>query len=95
MYRAKVYITPKEGILDPQGAVVKKALNNNLGYKNVVSVKVGKFIQLELDGHSREEVLKQVDEMSIKLLSNPIIESYTFEIEEITNKEGTVQNNES
>jgi phosphoribosylformylglycinamidine synthase len=81
MYKAKVYVTLKEGILDPQGAIIGKALDS-LGYKNVGNVRVGKFIQLELEGTDKSKLNKQVDEMSHRLLSNPVIESYTFELGE-------------
>lgn len=83
MYRAKVYVQLKEGILDPQGVTIGKALTT-LGYKNVENVRVGKYITLDLDGKSEAELKKQVDEISHKLLSNPVIESYTFELEEAT-----------
>ncbi len=81
MYKAKVYVTLKEGILDPQGQIIGKALDS-LGYKNVGNVRVGKFVQLELEGDDKNKLSKQVDEMSHRLLSNPVIESYTFDLGE-------------
>lgn len=77
---AKVYVQLKEGILDPQGATINKALQS-LGYNQVQDVRVGKFIKLTLNGKDKEKLRKEVDEISHRLLSNPVIESYTFEIE--------------
>ena len=82
MFVAKVYVMLKEGILDPQGATIGKALKN-LGYQDVQDVRVGKFIKLTLNGADKEKLEKQVDEMCHRLLSNPVIESYTFEVESV------------
>ncbi len=81
MYTAKVYVQLKEGILDPQGQTVVRALMS-LGYKNVSDVRVGKFIELKMEGKDKKTLASQVDEMSNRLLSNPVIESYTFDVEE-------------
>ncbi len=78
----RVYITPKQGILDPQGAAVERSLPN-LGFQGVNGVRVGKIIDLTLaDGLSADEAREQVDAMCRKLLSNPIIEDFTFELGE-------------
>ncbi len=80
----RVYITPKKGILDPQGATVERALPN-LGFEGVSGVRIGKFIELRLApeaGASREQARAQVDDMCRKLLANPIIEDFTFELDE-------------
>jgi phosphoribosylformylglycinamidine synthase PurS subunit len=77
----RVYVTPKQGILDPQGAAVERSLPN-LGFQGVSGVRIGKIIDLAIDGAVSEEAARgQVDEMCRKLLANPIIEDYTFEIE--------------
>jgi phosphoribosylformylglycinamidine synthase subunit PurS len=77
----RVYVTPKQGILDPQGAAVERSLPN-LGFQGVSGVRIGKIIDLTVDGvGSADDVRAQVDDMCRKLLSNPIIEDYTFEIE--------------
>jgi len=79
--RALIYITPKEGILDPQGLTVGKALRN-LGMEEVASVRMGKYIEMELPKISKkkaEEVTKQACD---RLLANLNIESYKFEIVE-------------
>ena len=77
----RVYVTPKQGILDPQGAAVERSLPN-LGFQGVSGVRIGKIIDLSIDGAaSADAAREQVDDMCRKLLSNPIIEDYTFEIE--------------
>jgi phosphoribosylformylglycinamidine synthase len=73
MAKVKVYVTPKKGVLDPQGKTVEAALHT-MGYKNVSNVHIGKYIELEAPE-------KQIDEMCKKLLANPIIEDYRYEVE--------------
>lgn len=81
MAKIKVYITAKKGILDPQGKAVESSLNS-LGYKNVSNVRIGKYIELEMPKRgSKLETGKQIEEMCKKLLANPIIEDYRFEVE--------------
>jgi phosphoribosylformylglycinamidine synthase len=80
----RVYVTPKKGILDPQGATVERALPN-LGFEGVSEVRIGKFIEFRLDpspGTTSEEARAEVDEMCRKLLANPIIEDFTFAVDE-------------
>ncbi len=79
--KANVYITPKDGILDPQGETVGQALRN-LGIKKVAAVRVGKFIEIELPGLKRAGAEKVAREACERLLVNPNIESYSFEIVE-------------
>ena len=87
MYRAKVYVYPKEGILDPPGKAVHQILKN-MGYKAVNGVRVGKFVTLELNSALTEaEAYQQMEEMCQKLLANPIIEDYRFEIEKVTEEQ--------
>jgi len=81
VYKAKIYITLKPTVLDAQGAVVEKALKA-LGYETVSGLRIGKYVEAALDGGSREQAEKQVSEMCQKLLANPIIESFRFELEE-------------
>lgn len=78
--KVKIYVTHKKGVLDPQGKTVESALKS-LGYKNTFGVHIGKYIELEIEGKDRIKVEKQVIEMCDKLLSNPIIEQYRFEVE--------------
>ena len=80
--KVRVYVVPKQGILDPQGAAVERSLPN-LGFEGVSGVRIGKIIDLTIDGAGvRRAAREQVDDMCRKLLSNPIIEDYTFEITE-------------
>ena len=79
--KVKIYVTHKKGVLDPQGKTVESALKS-LGYKNVFGVHIGKYIELEIEGKDKSKVEKQVIEMCNKLLSNPIIEQYRFEVED-------------
>jgi phosphoribosylformylglycinamidine synthase PurS subunit len=83
--RVRVYVTPKKGILDPQGTTVERALPA-LGFNGVSGVRIGKFIELDFDaapGTSPNEARAQVDEMCRKLLANPIIEDFTFTIDDV------------
>lgn len=81
MIRAKVYVTLKRGVLDPQGETVMGALES-LGFVGVQDVRIGKFMVITLNGVSREEAARRVEEMCRKLLANPVIEDYRFELEE-------------
>ncbi len=78
--KAKIIITPKKAVLDPQGKTVQTALGH-MGYKDVGAVHVGKYLEIELTGSDRETARKQIDEACHKILSNPVIEDYRFEIE--------------
>jgi len=81
MWKAEVYVTLKKTVLDPQGATVQNALGA-LGYKNVLDVRVGKFMELAIEGGDREQVAAQVEEMCRRLLANPVIEEFRFHLEE-------------
>ncbi|MCX6345640.1 MAG: phosphoribosylformylglycinamidine synthase subunit PurS [Armatimonadetes bacterium] len=77
MAKANVYVTLKPALLDAQGKVVQGALEN-LGFGNVESVRIGKYIEIEFnDG---ENIEQGVEEMCQKLLANPNTENYRFEI---------------
>jgi len=81
MLKVNVYVTLKKEILDAQGLVIKKAIKQ-IGYGNVGEVRFGKFIQIEIDdnGKNEEEIKMEIDYLSDKLLANPNIENYTYEI---------------
>lgn len=72
MKRYEIYVTGKEGIFDPAGETSKNALQN-LGYEGIRGVRIGKYIQLDVEDSVTEE---QVKEMCEKLLANPVIENY-------------------
>ena len=76
---ARVLIRLKPGILDVQGAAVQRALGG-LGFPEVRGVRVGKVIELELDGRDREAAQHRIDEMCARLLVNPVIEDVSVEI---------------
>lgn len=78
-YTVKIQILPKQDILDPQGQACEKALNN-LGFKNVKNLRVGREIVFEINTNCLEEASLQVNEMCEKLLANPVIEDYKIEI---------------
>lgn len=78
--KAKIIITPKKAVLDPQGKTVQSALAH-MGYTEVGAVHVGKYLEVELTGADREVARKQIDDACHKILSNPVIEDYRFEIE--------------
>ena len=77
--KAKVYITLKSGLLDAQGKTVKHALES-LGFKGVRDVRIGKYVELELDGSSAASTKKDVARMCQKLLANPVVETYQVAI---------------
>jgi phosphoribosylformylglycinamidine synthase len=78
--KAKIIITPKKAVVDPQGKTVQGALEH-MGYKGVGAVHVGKYLEIELNGTDKESARRQIDEACHKILSNPVIEDYKFEIE--------------
>ena len=77
--RARVYVTLKPSVFDPQGRVVADALTS-LGYDDVKDVRQGKFFEVELEGGDAARAEARVTEMAAKLLANPVIESYRVEI---------------
>ncbi|HZX49141.1 MAG TPA: phosphoribosylformylglycinamidine synthase subunit PurS [Nitrospirota bacterium] len=78
--KVSVYVTLKNGILDPQGKAVKHSLHS-LGYTSVADVRIGKYIELILDDASGENLDSQIKEMCNKLLANTIVEDFRYEIE--------------
>jgi len=81
-WRARVYVTPKDGVLDPQGKAVQQSLQA-LGYPEVGEVRIGKYMELELADVSHESAETRVREMCERLLANQVIEDFRFEIEAI------------
>jgi phosphoribosylformylglycinamidine synthase len=80
MMRVKIFISFKNGVLDPQGKAIEKSLHT-LGYSEVQDVRTGKYLELNVEVNSREGVESRIREMCDKLLTNPVIEDYRFEIE--------------
>lgn len=79
MLRVKIFVTLKNGVVDPQGITIKGALES-LGYEGIANVRLGKYIQMELNCKSGKEAEKDIEEMCQKLLANPVIENYRYEI---------------
>ncbi len=79
--RVAIDVMLKDGILDPQGKTVQESLPS-LGFDGVTEVRIGKHISLEIEGASRDEVVERVEEMSRRFLSNPVIEDFTYRIED-------------
>ena len=79
MFKVSVYVTPKQGVVDPQGAVVERALPG-LGHSSAGDIRVGRYITMEVQGTDLEKAKADVDDMCRRLLANPIIEDYRFEI---------------
>lgn len=81
-YVAKVVVTLKDGVLDPQGKAVAQGLAA-MGYPEAGEVRVGRYITLRLEADGKEQAAARVDEMCRRLLANPVIEEYRFDLEEV------------
>ena len=81
MFLAKVYVTLKPTVNDPQGLTIRGGLHS-LGFDAVKSVRAGKYIEIRVEGEDKSKAEEQVHEMCRQLLANPIIEEYRFELEE-------------
>ncbi len=77
--RARVFVRLKRGILDPQGTAVRRALEG-LGYGEVRDLRMGKVLELELEGVNPGQARARLDEMCRRLLANPVTEDFTVEI---------------
>ena len=78
--KAKIVITPKKAVLDPQGKAVQNALEQ-LGHRGIQDVHVGKYLEIELAGTDRDAAVKELSAACHRFLSNPVIEDYRLEIE--------------
>jgi len=82
-WEVKIETKLKDGILDPQGKAVKTGLKS-LGYDNVESVYVGKYLEIVLeDINQKNKAAKMVEEMCNKLLANPVIEDYSYQLKKM------------
>ena len=77
---ARVYVTPKQGVLDPQGKAVQQSLHE-LGYPEVLDLRLGKYLEVTLADVSRESAETRVREMCERLLANEVIEDFRFDLE--------------
>ncbi|HIF44578.1 MAG TPA: phosphoribosylformylglycinamidine synthase subunit PurS [Dehalococcoidia bacterium] len=83
MYQARIHITLKPTVNDPQGVTVLSSLHR-LGFNSAGDVRVGKFLLVNIDATDRAKAEVAVTEMCQKLLANPVIEDFTFDLEEIS-----------
>jgi phosphoribosylformylglycinamidine synthase PurS subunit len=81
-YLSKIRVTLRPSILDPQGKAVEHAIAT-LGVSSVKNVRIGKYIELNVEGGSEQEARKKIEEVCKKLLANPVMEDYFFEIQKI------------
>jgi phosphoribosylformylglycinamidine synthase PurS subunit len=79
MLKAKVFVTVKENVLDPQGNAVQGALHS-MGFNEVGKVRIGKYMEMELDTNDRAEAEERIKAMCEKLLANTVVEDYRYEI---------------
>ena len=75
--KISVTVTLKKDVLDPQGKVVKQTLKN-MGHKNIDDVRQGKYFEIELNEKDKENAKKIIEEISVKLLTNTVIEDFTI-----------------
>lgn len=79
MYSAKIKVTLRKSILDPQGKAVEHSMQS-LGYKNILDTRIGKYVELKIDAPNEEEAKRITNEVCEKLLANPVMEDYEFEV---------------
>lgn len=79
MYSAKIKVTLRKSILDPQGKAVEHSIQS-LGYKNILDTRIGKYVELNIDTNSQEEAQIITDDVCKKLLANQVMEDYEFEV---------------
>jgi phosphoribosylformylglycinamidine synthase len=80
--RAKVFVSPKRTVLDPQGQTIHHAISG-LGYAGVTGVRQGKYFELALaEGLSHDQAKSEVERLARDVLTNPVIEEYSFQIED-------------
>ena len=80
MWLVKIYVTLKKGLLDAQGKATQNALES-LGFKEVEEVRMGKYINIKMKGQNQQAIIQRVEEMGKKLLANPVIEDFNYEVE--------------
>jgi phosphoribosylformylglycinamidine synthase subunit PurS len=83
MYRAQINVTLKKSVSDPQGQTVLEALHA-LGFKDAQTLRVGKFFNLVLAAKNKQEAEASVKTMCERLLTNPVIEEYSFRLDEMS-----------
>ena len=88
MFKAKVTVMLKKSVLDPQGAAIERALkahgNENLAFPDVSSVRVGKVIELTVDGKDAKSVEEEIRTLADRILANPVMEEYAVSVEPLS-----------
>lgn len=79
MFKAEIKVTLKKTVVDPQGLTIKHSLES-LGFKGISEVRIGKFVSVEVEAGDKAGAEGKVKEMCRKLLANPIIEEFSFEV---------------
>jgi phosphoribosylformylglycinamidine synthase PurS subunit len=79
VFKATVYVTLRESVLDPQGNAVQESLHS-LGYEEVGEVRIGKYMELEINSEDQKKAEQRVKDMCEKLLANTVIEDYRFDV---------------
>lgn len=85
MYKAKITITLRTSILDPEGKTIEQSLHQ-LGYEEVRHVRMGKYVEVNVDAGTEREAHEIVDSICSKLLANPVMEDYTFNLVKLQTK---------
>ncbi len=81
-YHARIYITLRSSVLDPAGTAVQSGIKQ-MGYPDVEGVRIGKYVEMNLKAQDEAEAKTQLDRICDRLLANPVIENYRFEIEQL------------
>lgn len=81
-YQARIYVTLRPSVLDPAGVAVESGLKQ-LGYKDVEQVRIGKYIELMICAGNEDKAREQLDQICDRLLANPVIENYRFDLVEV------------
>lgn len=81
-FQAKIYVTLRPSVLDPAGVAIQSGLKQ-LGYDTVEGVRIGKYIELSLAAENETSAKEQLDQICDRLLANPVIENYRFELQEL------------
>lgn len=81
-YQAEIYVTLRRSVLDPAGTAVQSGLKH-MGYENVSSVRIGKYVELTLTADNEAAAREQLDKVSDQLLANPVIENYRIELKQV------------
>lgn len=82
-YQAQIYVTLRPSVLDPAGTAVQLGLKH-MGYENVDSVRIGKYIELTITAASKVDAQQQLEQICDQLLANPVIENYRFDLKQLS-----------